>query len=378
MKHCVVLLLLPLLLTTRTFAQAPPVAGLDTANISITLAAYQIFRFQMPNSASGTIDTWRYIIKDAFQGAPLGDYTLTAFSPQVSYALTYPFVNPVTVTQIVTNVAGADTFSATFPVHCGTLDAPVAYTTMNTWLSLPSASFCAATSDECIGYEVGVSSPFLLSSGVHTQVACGTDTFSLPGPVTVCGYYWNCTCGGNSETTCDTFNLPCWRPPVVGWTAQVTGLQAQFLSTAIATAGATYAWDFGDGSTSTVPDPLHAYGGSGMFTVCLTVTDTCGTTTICDPVSVGIAAVHDPSDTRMNLFPNPHQGNFTVAYHSGEAGTLHMQVHDIQGRQVHRQDVHAEMGITRYQFHLSLPPGLYMLTLTGEDGRQSVRKMQVK
>jgi len=38
----------------------------------------------------------------------------------------------------------------------------------------------------------------------------------------------------------------------------------------------TYAWSFGDGATSSVPDPVHAYDKLGNYTVRLTVTDNRG------------------------------------------------------------------------------------------------------
>ena len=41
---------------------------------------------------------------------------------------------------------------------------------------------------------------------------------------------------------------------------------------------ASYAWDFGDGSTGTGATPTHAYLQAGTFTVALTVTDNQGAT----------------------------------------------------------------------------------------------------
>ncbi len=38
----------------------------------------------------------------------------------------------------------------------------------------------------------------------------------------------------------------------------------------------TYAWTFGDGATSSVANPTHAYGAAGTFTATLTVTDAAG------------------------------------------------------------------------------------------------------
>jgi hypothetical protein len=38
----------------------------------------------------------------------------------------------------------------------------------------------------------------------------------------------------------------------------------------------TYAWDFGDGATSTLAQPTHRYASGGSYTVSLTVTNACG------------------------------------------------------------------------------------------------------
>ena len=52
---------------------------------------------------------------------------------------------------------------------------------------------------------------------------------------------------------------------------------------------ATYSWDFGDGSSSTQSNPSHTYADSGLYVVCLTITDTIHggcTDTYCDSIHV--------------------------------------------------------------------------------------------
>ncbi len=52
---------------------------------------------------------------------------------------------------------------------------------------------------------------------------------------------------------------------------------------------ATYAWDFGDGSSSTSANPTHTFADTGWYYVCLTVTDTVGggcSETNCDSIHV--------------------------------------------------------------------------------------------
>lgn len=51
--------------------------------------------------------------------------------------------------------------------------------------------------------------------------------------------------------------------------------------------GATsYSWDFGDGTTSTAQNPSHTYATAGFYTVTLTVTNLCGSTTYSQLVGV--------------------------------------------------------------------------------------------
>lgn len=45
-------------------------------------------------------------------------------------------------------------------------------------------------------------------------------------------------------------------------------------------------WDFGDGNTSSVQSPTHTYAAEGIYTVCLTITDSCSENIYCQDFSV--------------------------------------------------------------------------------------------
>ncbi|RIJ60147.1 PKD domain-containing protein [Clavibacter phaseoli] len=69
--------------------------------------------------------------------------------------------------------------------------------------------------------------------------------------------------------------------PTAVVTATATDLTAKLDGSASTDADGTvasYAWDFGDGSTGTGPTPTHAYAAGGTYTVTLTVTDDKGLT----------------------------------------------------------------------------------------------------
>lgn len=58
-------------------------------------------------------------------------------------------------------------------------------------------------------------------------------------------------------------------------------------------------WDFGDGNTSTEQNPVHEYGEPGQYTVCLTVTDSCGSDTSCQLVEL-----YEPMIVTIHIQPS--------------------------------------------------------------------------
>lgn len=111
----------------------------------------------------------------------------------------------------------------------------------------------------------GSSSPFLAGSydetAVYSRALTGSDAAQHYG----------------AGTTGQTPNIA----PTAQITYSLDHLKASFVGSASADPDGTiasYAWDFGDGETSTAADPTHTYASGGEFTVKLTVTDDDGAT----------------------------------------------------------------------------------------------------
>ncbi len=107
----------------------------------------------------------------------------------------------------------------------------------------------------------------------------GTYTFTVTG-------FDGCT--GKYEATIDNGGTS----SAVNFTYSNSGKTISF--TNLSPAG-TYAWTFGDGTSSTDMSPTHTYEKNGTYTVCLNVTNSCGTKQKCQTVSVNAVTSTDPS-----------------------------------------------------------------------------------
>lgn len=99
---------------------------------------------------------------------------------------------------------------------------------------------------------------------------------------------------------------------------------------ATATSGiASWYWNFGDGTTSTLQYPWHYFATAGTYYVCLTVVDSNGQTcTSCDNVHVGPVATCSAAITYYSIngpdsirFHGPTTGVLTYSWTFGDGGT---------------------------------------------------------
>ena len=202
--------------------------------------------------------------------------------------------------------------SATAIVQGGT--APYSYS----WNTLPVQTTATANnlsagnymvtvtdSNGCLGTAnviINQSAEALVINTMKTDVLCfgeatGSATANPTGGTAPYMYLWNTipvkttatvtglTAGTYNVSVTDANGCTATAPativalnslPTAEFTSSQSGLNIYtFVNTSVN--ATSYAWDFGDGQTSTIADPIHVYATAGTYTVKLTVANSCGT-----------------------------------------------------------------------------------------------------
>ena len=116
--------------------------------------------------------------------------------------------------------------------------------------------------------------------GVSTEVN-PTHLYTMNGTYSVC---LTVASGLGENTNCQDVIISSYLPPAAAFT--YTGDPTFLFTDMTANDPETWAWDFGDGFTSTDQNPEHTYIANGTYTVCLSVTNVTGSDNVCENVVV--------------------------------------------------------------------------------------------
>ncbi len=110
-------------------------------------------------------------------------------------------------------------------------------------------------------------------------------TYAAEGEYTICLMASN-ECG--STAFCVFVDIGCHQPQA-GFTSQTNELTVNFTDASTESPD-SWLWNFGDGITSTQQNPTHTYALPGQYNVCLDIINACGTSQVCELITVSCAA----------------------------------------------------------------------------------------
>lgn len=127
-------------------------------------------------------------------------------------------------------------------------------------------------------------------------------------------------------------------------------------------------WDFGDGETSDEVHPIHTFE-SGLYHVCLTVSNSYGQDSACHWVEILPVSIEDDGvtiDDDLSISPNPFTDQIEIRSKRGDIRTAVMTIYDMHG---HEMMSHAAAPVPVILHVPSWPSGMYLMTIKEDDGR---------
>lgn len=169
---------------------------------------------------------------------------------------------------------------------------------------------------------------------------------------------------GNTCFSSDTINIIRNANPQASF--QTTQQGGFITCVANETSASNYTWNFGDGSTASGRSVTHQYNSNGVFNVSLVVVNStsCASSSSKNLTITGVG-IQTNLESNISLFPNPSTG---IIYVDGaNAGSVAIQVIDLQGRQLY--DITDVNLSKKTEINLStLEKGNYFMRITSKNG----------
>lgn len=127
-----------------------------------------------------------------------------------------------------------------------------------------------------------------------------------------------------------------------------------------------WSWNFGDGGTAVGPSATHTYSSNGIYSVSFVAMNACGldSSTLLLEVDC-LVGVADPSDLKVEVFPNPNSGIFTLRF-PAQSGQVKVGIWDAAGKCVRAEWVDGNAG--EWRVSETLPAGVYFVRVNLEKG----------
>jgi PKD repeat protein len=98
--------------------------------------------------------------------------------------------------------------------------------------------------------------------------------------------------------------------------------------------GSTYLWNFGNGITSAVTNPVITYTAPGTYTVSLITSNDCSGDTTYKVVTIKDVGLNETDlNSKLIIFPNPSEGKFKIT--SSLTGYIELTVFNCEGRKIY-------------------------------------------
>lgn len=139
---------------------------------------------------------------------------------------------------------------------------------------------------------------------------------------------------------------------------------------------AQWLWYFGDGDSSSVQNPVHVYDSIGVFNVCVIISTSCVSDTICFTVPVLSTGLPEVETSEIVLYPNPtHNGFHFISGPLVSTTGVILEVISVDGRTLESFD---QIYSGDYIEIEGLPNGVYFVQIYDDTRKLLATKKLVK
>ncbi len=333
---------------------------LSIANITTTQT------YSVENTEVDSIKKVGSLAYTAASGAITGGYNGLSFSAERSVEVVSAVVNANSAgprTFILSRNSGRSTAFGNLPAAADiieqvTINLVVGVQRVNLNFTIPNAGY----------YNIGVD-----GNGLFYDLGFNPPTFpyTLPGYLTLTSsiypsfpteYYYLYDLEVRKPTCVsakDSFTI---TPIASNFTFSNTSGTFTFTDASV---GATsWLWTFGDGDSSTVQNPVHAYTNVGTYTISLTINN--GLCSSTQTVTITVIAINDRQKTQLSmaLLPNPSSTKTTLLLGQALEEVVQVQILDVTGKVCQQHSL--PQGQTSLDLNVSkLPAAVYFVQLKG-------------
>jgi hypothetical protein len=139
---------------------------------------------------------------------------------------------------------------------------------------------------------------------------------------------------------------------------------------------ASAVWNFGDGNTSTLNNPVHSYSSIGYYDVTLTTTNSCGDHVVKQRVENFPLSTVNINNGALGvvLYPNPVHDQLTIETKGIWSKDGQIIIYDVKGNQVYSEFVEVSSGSWKHTLNVSyLSKGIYVLSFQSEAYSEKLR-----
>lgn len=150
-----------------------------------------------------------------------------------------------------------------------------------------------------------------------------------------------------------------------------------------------YAWEFGDGTTSTARNPEHMYAQTGIYEIRLTITTANGCTNTFEATInlasqnfTGAPAFREVTTSTtealafeaFRLYPNPVNETLRLEFTMPKATDYQLSIYTLEGKTLRTSSHDAISGTNNIQLAVGeLPPGMYLLRIQSHEHAKVVK-----